>query len=188
MPEYKVWRVYSNNIPVSTNQTSIIKTVIELYGYMQNRILICFSINIGIFPAPHQNGPLRMRSPRFTPLLIGVPIGRRIRWSTASSWSTQLLQNARNTLDIRKVSLQCDTNFVMDWALDKPSQTISQTELTIARPLTASTRAPSDTHRPAPKHRARQECMPCILCEKCARSAVSISIRNSSCIMWISAS
>ncbi|CAM2175957.1 hypothetical protein BC2230_20782 [Burkholderia cepacia] len=54
IPEYKVWRGYSNNIPVSTNTTFIIQLVIELYGYMQKQILIRFNINIGISPAPHQ--------------------------------------------------------------------------------------------------------------------------------------
>lgn len=45
--------------------------------------------------------------------------------------------------------------------------------------------------RPAPVRAPAgiaQDAMPCILCEKCARSAVSISDRNSSCVMWISAS
>lgn len=39
------------------------------------------------------------------------------------------------------------------------------------------------THRPA-----QDNIIPCIRCEKCARSAVSINDRNSSCVIWISAS
>lgn len=37
-------------------------------------------------------------------------------------------------------------------------------------------------------HTRQDTHIPSILCEKCARSAVSISARNSSCVIWISAS
>ncbi|MGS0892066.1 hypothetical protein ACVBGC_05830 [Burkholderia stagnalis] len=53
MPEYKVWRIYSNNIPVIINQAFVIEMVIDLYVISEIRYQM---LSIWIFTyLPHCN-------------------------------------------------------------------------------------------------------------------------------------